>query len=262
MVSIFEFMKHKYRTRVQGESLQTKIRELEQKIYETIWYPTCFMALSILAWLAYVDFVKFDLIFAIMISSITAYLVIKGSFKIKTLMKIIKAYRKGLEGERLVGENINQLSNNSSTFIFHDIPGERFNVDHIVVSTRGIFVIETKHFDRTKCHEFFFDGNMVYRQMKDGRRFPCPKLLPQMDGEARFIQSEIEKRAEIKLPVIKVAILVGSYVHSSENFKEYWLMNDTSFITAFNKCPEILDDSVAKLVAQHIREMVKIDVDG
>lgn len=254
-------MIHKYRTRVQGESLQSKIRELEQKVFETLWYPTCFVALTVWAWLAYAGLMKFDLTLAIIITAVAVFLAIKGFFKIRKLMKTIRAYRKGLEGERLVGETINQLSDNVSTFVFHDIPGERFNVDHIIVSTRGIFVIETKHFDRTKCHEFFFDGNMVYRQMKDGRRFPCPKLLPQMDGEARFIQSEIEKRAEIKLPVTKVAILVGSYVHSDDNFKEYWLLNDAAFITAFNKCPEVFDDSIAKHVANHIRDMVKIDVD-
>lgn len=254
-------MIHKYRTRVQGESLQSKIRELELDVLEYFWFPTCFTVITIFAWMAYAGVTSLDLPFAIAISLVTLYLIARAFFNVRKLLRKIRAYRKGLEGERLVGETINQLSDNVSTFVFHDIPGERFNVDHIIVSTRGIFVIETKHFDRTKCHEFFFDGNMVYRQMKDGRRFPCPKLLPQMDGEARFIQSEIEKRAEIKLPVTKVAILVGSYVHSDDNFKEYWLLNDAAFITAFNKCPEVFDDSIAKHVANHIREMVKIDVD-
>ena len=90
-----------------------------------------------------------------------------------------------LWGERLVGETLNQLSGDT-TYVFHDIPGERFNVDHIIVSTRGVYVIETKHFDRNLCHEFFFDGSMVYRLLKNGKRFPCPKLLPQINGEALF----------------------------------------------------------------------------
>ena len=83
-----------------------------------------------------------------------------------------------------------------------------------------------------------------------------------MDGEASYIQQEIEKRAEIKLPVTKVAVIVGSYIEGAENFKEYWLLNERSFITAFKKSHEVYDDSLVKLVAQHIREMVKIDVDG
>lgn len=254
-------MKHKYRTRVQGESLQGKIREYEFKVTEEFLFPGFFIAFTLFLWYIYIASIRVDLFLLILFSVTSIILSIRGYSKIKKSRRSLKYYRRGLEGERLVGESLNQLSN-ESTFVFHDIPGERFNVDHIIVSTRGIFVIETKHFNREICHEFFFDGTMVYRQLKDGRKFPCPKLLPQIDGEARFIQQEIEKRAEIKLPVIKVGILIGSYVHSTENFKDYWLLNESAFVTAFNQQKEIFDDSVAKLVAMHIREMVKIDVDG
>lgn len=68
-----------------------------------------------------------------------------------------------------------------------------------IVSTRGVFVIETKHFDRTKGHEFYFDGNMIQRKMPNGKIVLCPKLLPQMDGEARFIHDEIKRRTEMDI---------------------------------------------------------------
>lgn len=258
--SIYLSMKHKYRTRVQGESLQEKIRDYEFKVMEQILLPTVYVAFAVFVWLIYVFSIQMDLFSAIVFSVIALVLVIRACFKVKKTRWVLKRYRKGLEGERLVGETLNQLSN-ESTFVFHDIPGERFNVDHIIVSTRGIFVIETKHFNRELCHEFFYDGTMIYRIMKDGRRFPCPKLLPQIDGEARFIEQEIEHRADMKLPVIKVAILIGSYIGGTENFKDYWLLNESSFVTAFRQQKECLDDSVVKLVATHIRTMVEIDVD-
>lgn len=253
-------MKHKYRTRVQGESLQEKIRDYEFKITEQFMLPVFFSAMTLFLWFVYLFSLPINLYSVIGFSIITVVFIIRAYFKVKQTRWILKRYRKGLEGERLVGETLNQLSN-ESTFVFHDIPGERFNVDHIIVSTRGIFVIETKHFNRELCHEFFYDGLMIYRILKNGRKFPCPKLLPQIDGEARFIQQEIERRTEIKLPVIKVAILIGAYITSSENFKDYWLLNETAFVKVFNQQKEMFDDSVAKLVASHIREMVKIDVD-
>lgn len=211
-------------------------------------------------WYIYLASVQVNLFFVSLFSVAMLVLAIRGYFKIKKTRQALKRYRKGLEGERLVGETLNRLSN-ESTFVFHDIPGNSFNVDHIIVSTRGIFVIETKLFNREICNEFIYDGSMIYRVMKNGRKFPCPKLLPQMDGGARFIQQEIECRAEIRLPVIKVAILIGAYITYSENFKDYWLLNETAFVKVFNQQKEIFDGSVAKLVASHIREMVKIDVD-
>ena len=265
-------MNHHYRTRIQGEGLQEKIRDIEFTIYETIMIPGFFVMLTILLWLFCLDikWFKFDIATAIIYTIITIFLIIRAFRKVTDLRKSLNNYRKGLEGERLVGEVLNKLSNDQ-TYVFHDIPGDRFNVDHIIVSTRGVFVIETKHFDRSKCHEFTFDGNMVYRQMKDGARFLCPKLLPQMDGEAKFIQNEIENRPEMKIPVIKVAVLIGCFIHTpAENdpcqnmknyFSKYWIVNEKLLSSMFLEEKEIYDDSVVKHIASHIKELVKIDID-
>lgn len=265
-------MNHHYRTRIQGEGLQDKIRDIEFSIYETMMIPAFFVMLTVLLWLFCLDlkWFQFNTATAITYTIISLILSIRAYQKVKALRKTLKNYRKGLEGERLVGEVINKLSN-ENTFVFHDIPGDRFNVDHIIVSTRGVFVIETKHFDRSKCHEFTFDGNMVYRQMKDGTKYLCPKLLPQMDGEARFIQNEIENRTEMKIPVIKVAVLIGSFIHTpAENetkqnmkkyFSKYWIVNEKLLSSMILEENEIYDDSVVKLIASHIKELVKIDID-
>lgn len=259
--SIFLHMQHKYRTRIQGESLQAKIREYEFKILEQVIFPLYFGIVSLFAWGLSLGWMTFNYITATICTIVMLFFIIRSYRKIKKLRWTLDKYRKGLEGERLVGETLNQLSGDT-TYVFHDIPGERFNVDHIIVSTRGVYVIETKHFDRNLCHEFFFDGSMVYRLLKNGKRFPCPKLLPQIDGEAQFIRQEIEKRAEIKLPVIKVAILIGSFIHNDGKLNDYWLLNEKAFVKFFKAQKEIYDKTLVNTIANQIREMVKIDVDG
>ncbi len=87
-------------------------------------------------------------------------------------------------------------------------------------------------------------------------------LLPQIDGEAQFIRQEIEKRAEIKLPVIKVAILIGSFIHNDGKLNDYWLLNEKAFVKFFKAQKEIYDKTLVNTIANQIREMVKIDVDG
>ena len=52
-------MMHKYRTRVQGESLQVKISEIEWNIMETVLFPGVFLILTIWVWLAAVGFMTF-----------------------------------------------------------------------------------------------------------------------------------------------------------------------------------------------------------
>ena len=265
-------MNHHYRTRIQGEGLQERIRNIEFDIYEVCMLPVFFVMVTVFLWLFCLNlkWIQFTPITASVFTIASIIISIHSYRKVKDLRKSLNNYRKGLEGERLVGEVINKLSNDK-TYVFHDIPGDRFNVDHIIVSTRGIFVIETKHFDRSKCHEFSFDGNMIYRLMKDRARYLCPKLLPQMDGEARFIQNEIENRTEMKIPVIKVAVLIGCFIHTpAENgsdqnmkkyFSKYWIVNEKLLSSMFLEEKEIYDDSIVKLIASHIKELVKIDID-
>lgn len=264
-------MNHRYRSRIQGESLQIRIRELENKIQESFIFPIYFSIVALFSWLIVLNVMKFDFFTAVLLSFVALGFILHAVKKVRGLLNKLRNCRKGLEGERLVGEVLNGLCDNKTSFVYHDIPGDQFNVDHILVSTRGVFVIETKHFDREKCHEFYFDGDMIYRQVKDGKKFLCPKLLPQMDGEACFIQSEIERRTEMKIPIIKVGIIVGSFIHtpaeiSSDKsmrtyFDKYWILNEKLFPKMFASEPEIYDISVVKLVASHIKEWIKIDVD-
>ena len=262
-------MKHKYRTRIQGESLQGYIRDLEYKIYETFMFPLFFFVMALISWLLQTKWYHNNLIMPIELSVFTILCFVWSFIKIRKIRKKLILCRKGLEGERLVGQMLEKLTNDT-TYVFHDIPGSRFNVDHIIVSSRGIFAIETKHFDRQKSHEFFFDGNMVYRQMKNGKLFFCLKFLPQMDGEAHYLQEEIEKRIDMKVPVIKVAILVGCFIRTPDDtgkcmkryFNKYWILNESLFSSMFLEEKEIYDRSMVKLISSHINEWVKIDIDA
>jgi hypothetical protein len=79
-------------------------------------------------------------------------------------LKDIRSHRMGLLGEQAVAEQL-QRPLPPGYQIFHDVPGDgKWNVDHVVVGTAGVFAIETKY--RTKRpgkagerdHEVVFDG--------------------------------------------------------------------------------------------------------
>ena len=69
--------------------------------------------------------------------------------------------RQDRDGERKVAEILDAL-NQVGAHVLHDIPGEEGNVDHVVVSTCGIFVIETKNCSKSdKVWEMHFDGEKI-----------------------------------------------------------------------------------------------------
>lgn len=55
----------------------------------------------------------------------------------------VQQLRLGRDGERVVGQFLEGLRV-SGARVFHDVPGEGFNLDHVVLSTHGCYVVETK----------------------------------------------------------------------------------------------------------------------
>ena len=52
-------------------------------------------------------------------------------------------HRLGFAGERMVAEELNQLLVQGFR-VFHDLPFDRFNIDHVIVGPPGVYAVETK----------------------------------------------------------------------------------------------------------------------
>src|SRR5688500_2183317 len=83
------------------------------------------------------------------------------SLKLKRLWRDALKLKLGLDAEEAMGQELNQLMPLGFR-VFHDIPCLNFNVDHVVVGTSGLFVVETK--GRSKPAEesaVVFDGQRL-----------------------------------------------------------------------------------------------------
>lgn len=98
----------------------------------------------------------------------------------------VTAWAKGAEGERRLGAGLDSLAS-GSVRVLHDrrIPGSRANIDHLVVTPAGVYVIDAKRYkgkveDRDKGGLFRTD----IRLYVGGR--DCTGLL---DGMARQLEA-------------------------------------------------------------------------
>jgi hypothetical protein len=67
-------------------------------------------------------------------------------YAIRKLLRLLEGrtrIREGYEAESAVGSELNQLMLDGAQ-VFHDLQAEGFNIDHVVVSPKGVFCIETK----------------------------------------------------------------------------------------------------------------------
>lgn len=131
---------------------------------------------------------------------------------IRSLIKAIqlrRRFREGLLAERFTAQELNRLTAMGCA-VFHDVPAEAFNLDHVVVGNGAVFAVETK--SRRKAagpdgHRVRFDGERL--------RFPdhvSTKPLEQADRNARWLARKLATTLGRPVPVIPVVALPGWYV--------------------------------------------------
>ena len=69
-------------------------------------------------------------------------------WQFRVLRRRAKSLKLGRDGEREVAEVLDWLKQDGAQVI-HDLPTSKSNIDHVVISTRGIYVMETKNWKQS-----------------------------------------------------------------------------------------------------------------
>lgn len=127
-----------------GQSLDERIQALRDKISDLLIPSLVFITLAMYGWLQWWTGRQIHpLVFSIVAILTIAY----AGQRIWYLRETIRHLRLGRDGERPVGQILEQLREQGYS-VFHDIPGPSFNIDHALVGPAGVFTVETK--SRTK----------------------------------------------------------------------------------------------------------------
>ena len=227
--------KQHFRTHVQGESLELRISQLNDKIVEVLLLPMVTFVASIFIWMIYLGFMKVGFISALFMTFLLAVFSIRAFFKIREIHRQIENHQKGLDGERYVGLKLERLSSDN-TFIFHDINCEKFNIDHIIISTKGIFTIDVKNWtlpDREYNQaDYIFKNNELIDSTGELQK----DLMYKIESQGNWFEGKIFEWIGKRYPVCRVGIMIGAYVNNvSKDFSKYWIVNDSAFVGLFDK---------------------------
>lgn len=154
-----------------GQSSDEYIRDyLDDKILSPMLYAGCMIVLTIMEW--YLWFTKsipnpFPITLVAILASIYA------AIKIVTGKKKLQALKLGRDGEIAVGQYL-ELLREKGAKVFHDIPGDGFNLDHVVIDKSGIYVVETKTFSKPEkgAPNIVYDGEKILVDGKEVDRNP------------------------------------------------------------------------------------------
>lgn len=124
-----------------GQSLHGRLGDLVwNEILTYVVLMIVFVLWAAAEWVCYIFNVsRSPYLFTGMAGAVVVYDV----FKIRRARMLVSQMRLGLAGERAVGEILDELRANRYE-VFHDLQGNEFNVDHVLIGPTGVFALETK----------------------------------------------------------------------------------------------------------------------
>lgn len=139
---------------------------------------------------------------------------IYAGVKLARRIKRIKTLRLGYECELAVGQELDLLML-SGFRIFHDVPAENFNIDHIVVGPPGVFAVETK--GRSKIASGDGEGRKQFRVSYSRGVLTFPngsdtKAIPQATRQAKWVSQWLSQSTGQSVSAKPVVVLPGWYV--------------------------------------------------
>jgi hypothetical protein len=117
------------------------------------------------------------------------------------------AYRAGIQGEKAVVEALRELDD--SYYLINDIMvgRKRGNIDHVLLNTKGIFVIETKNYTgHVRC-----EGD---RWSKKGKRrlYEIRSVSKQATNNADYLSSLIRRKLNLHIPIRPICVFTNPRV--------------------------------------------------
>jgi hypothetical protein len=120
----------------------------------------------------------------------------------------------GLKAELYTAQELNRLMAMGCT-VLHDVPGEQFNIDHVVIGPRAVYAIETKSVRKPASN----DAKDYFKVAYDGQRLRFPdfsdeKRLQQTKRQADWLSSYLQQTLKRKVPVIPALALPGWWIET------------------------------------------------
>jgi len=191
------------------------------------------------------------------IVTLLAILIIAFSiYKIRKIRTKIKRLELGRDGERAVGQFLDNLRTNGYC-IYHDIIGDRFNIDHVIISKKGIYVIETKTYSKP-CNgnpKIYYDG----KKLKIDGLGTLTKPIIQVNTSSQWLIKLLQKKTGKKFSIKPVILFPGWFVHSTEEGKKAntWVLNPKALPTYIANQPDIISEEDIKLVSYCISRYIR-----
>jgi len=174
--------------------------------------------------------------------------------KLRLAKNRLRDLKQGQEGEKAVGQFLEGFREKGYK-VFHDIAGEKFNLDHVLIGSAGIYMIETKTISKPKGREAVveYDGQKVTVAGFNPDRDP----IAQAKALGSWLGDLIRESTGKSFDVRPVVLYPGWYVNKQPKGAEVWVLNPKA-LPAFLEHERItMSPEDVQLVSYHLSRYVR-----
>ena len=178
------------------------------------------------------------------------------SYQILKTIKKVRALRLGLDGEKAVGQYLERLREQGFQ-VFHDVLGDQFNIDHVLIGEKGVFTIETKTFSKPAKGQSrirFVNGELQANGFTIDRN-----PLEQARAAANWIDKVLCESTGRNIRVHSVILFPGWWIEPlpSEKAREVWVLEPKALPAFLERTPNRISSEDAKLLSYHLSRYIR-----
>ena len=176
-------------------------------------------------------------------------------YLLRVLSKRLTSLQLGLNGEKTIGQFL-EANRRNDWHVFHDIPCNRGNIDHVVIAPQGVFAIETKTRSKPAQGEpiVTYDGESV--KFKDSK--PDRKPIIQARAVRDWLREKLHESTSKDYPVRGVVIPLGWYVDGPKDGRpmNIWVLNEKAFLKWVENEPVVLTSQEIAWASERLTSFV------
>jgi hypothetical protein len=236
---------HEEGLRTAGESLEDSALEMwEDRV--VLWGACAAAGLASFEWLHWLGMgltPKFATFLAIVISVFAA-------LRYRRYLPLVRDQLLGSKGERSVGQLLERELAPAGYRLFHNIPCDGYDVDHVLVGPAGVFAVETKTVRKRSGDRVIYDGERI----TVGGHEPDRDPIQQAEANARRVKEELLKLTGKTVAVRPVVLYPGWFVEKPHGLRPWvWVLNPKALQHFLDYEPDQLSKADINLFAERIR---------
>lgn len=241
--------------RIPGESVDKEIdRWVNDKALGTFFAAACFCLIAYFEWYGYLTHAPRR---PIPFTVLAACAVLFAGWRIWNIRGRVRQLRQGRDGERAVGQFLERLRADGAQ-VFHDIPGDGFNLDHVVISTHGIYAIETKTLSKPwPKAKVIVDADSLTVAGEKPDRDP----IAQVAAAARWLENTLKESSGKRFLVRGVVVFPGWFVEQRGQRGDVWVLEPKMLPGYIQQAPEMIAPSDVALAAFHLSRYVRSEAE-